>query len=103
MTLSPHVVICIFLGMEHCAARFTRVLWRPMSDSIHVLIRRTLRAKLPGAGLAVVSWSPVLKSIHVLIAGSLSAKLSTARLALHPADVVRAVLVGGTIPHSVPR
>lgn len=102
VALGPHMAICIFLGMEHGAARFTRVFWRPMSDSIHVLGSRTLRAKLLGAAFTLVSWSPVLDSIHVLVASCLSAKLPAARLALDTVVVARVVgLSIVTTPHCV--
>lgn len=82
VTQSLHMLIGGFLGLEHSFASPTLVLGRPVTRIVHVLIGRLLRSNCSIAGLASELGSPVLQDIHMLVRTRLRRESSIAALAI---------------------
>lgn len=63
-----------------------------MTIHLHMLFSSTLRAELLGASLTTVSFRPMVDSIHMLVARVLRTEGSRARLALPMSIVIHVVL-----------
>lgn len=80
-------IICIF---EPLLAVLAVVL--VVTIHLHVLLSGTLGAELHGASLAAVSFRPMVDSIHMLVARVLRTEGSGARLALPMSVVIHVVI-----------
>lgn len=69
-----------------------------MANSVHVLIRSILRAKLASTGLALECRSPVVQIVHVLIASTPGTEASRTGLAVSPVAAVVHVFVTNVLP-----
>jgi hypothetical protein len=94
VSMVVHVPIRCLLRGELQGTRFAGYLRRPVSNSCHVLGRRSVRAKLPRANLAFeASRCPVACAVHVLIASTLALKGTSAGLTFGLVVIVLHVLV----------
>lgn len=82
------MLIRSLLSVEFLRARFAGNFRRPMSNSIHMLVGRTLRYKISSTSLTFISRCPVVGVVHMLVTSALSGEASGASLALTPVVVI---------------